>query len=60
MSIKFYNVEIDELVDITQEWCEAVQNSCNRLALQRELIRKISSLHINDEKLDKIKEILGN
>jgi hypothetical protein len=58
---QIYKVGSDEMGDVTQEWCDGAQNALNKLALQRNLIRKISNLNVADKedvsKLDKIHDI---
>ena len=58
--VKVYNPGTDELVDVTQEWVDDAQRNLNKLAKQREIVRKVLSLKINHhaELLDKLDHLL--
>lgn len=51
-----YDPECDDLVSVDQAWCDAVQHNVNLLAMQREILRSISSMNtvVHEEDLKSI------
>lgn len=44
--IKLYSAETDEMVPVTQEWCDNAQLAMSKLSKRNEVIKMISSLNI--------------
>ena len=44
--IKVYKYETDEMVNVTQEWCNDALLAMSKLAKRNEIIKRISSLNI--------------
>ena len=51
-----YDTERDDMVAVDQDWCDSVQHSVNMLAMQREILRTVSSMNavVNEDDLKKI------
>jgi hypothetical protein len=54
-----YKPATDNMEDVTQEWCDAATKSMNKLAMQRDILRKIISLNIHDSKLTEINDFIA-
>lgn len=58
MSIKVYDIVTDTLIDATQEHVNNMQTGLNKLAKQRECVRKLSELRSDDAKIEVVYKIL--
>ncbi len=60
-NIKVYNIATDELVSVTQEWCDNMQKGLNNLAKHREIVRRVLNLNTtrDEKKLDQIQNFLN-
>lgn len=46
--IKCYSIECDEMIDLTQESFDARERNLQRLARQRDLVRRIANMNLDD------------
>jgi len=60
MSVKVYNCNTDEMVDVTQEWCDSAQMAMNKMHKRNEVIKMVTALNIIDDKelIDELHTIL--
>lgn len=59
---KVYVAGEDQLVDVTQDWCDDIQKAINRLARKQDVVRAVMDLnsqtqyHILDKIIEAIRE----
>lgn len=51
---KVYDVRSDNMVDVTQEWCDQMAKSVNWLAAQRQAIKEVLEMKRPDGNLKEI------